>query len=94
MTGTFGGGRAEETAAQNPSTTNTDVANNGNREDLWSIEGKVNAREVQYDFRVLYGGVVADTITQTPQVTIIASGAPPVSSWTPAEQISVRTISR
>jgi len=78
MTGTFGGGRIEETAAQNPSTTNTNVANNGNREDVWSIEAKPLSREVQYDFRVLYGGVVADTITQTPQVTIAGGTAVPV----------------
>jgi hypothetical protein len=70
FSGTFGGGRAEETAAQNPSTTDTNVADNGNREDLWAVEARPASREVQYDFRVLYGGVVADTITQTPQVTI------------------------
>lgn len=78
MSGTFGGGRAEETAAQNPSTTDTDVADNGNREDLWSMHGKPLAREVQYDFRVLYDGVVPDTITQIPQVTIeVVGGANP-----------------
>ncbi len=75
LSGTFGGGRAEETAVQNPSTTNTDIADDGNREDVWSIQAKSNAREVQYDFRVLYGGLVAETITQTPQVTVTASGA-------------------
>jgi len=80
MSGTFGGGRIEETAAQNPSTTNTDVANNGNREDVWSIEAKVNSRAVQYDFRVLYDGEVADTITQTPQVTISAGENIPVGA--------------
>ena len=74
MSGTFGGGRIEETAAQNPSTTTTDVASNGNREDVWSVEAKVNSREVQYDFRVLYDGNVADTITQTPQVTVSVGG--------------------
>ena len=79
MSGTFGGGRIEETAAQNPSTTNTDVAADGNREDVWSVEAKVNSREVQYDFRVLYGGSVADTITQTPQVTIADTASVPLT---------------
>jgi len=70
MSGTFGGGRIEETAAQNPSTTTTNVASDGNREDVWNMQVKANAREVSYDFRVLYDGVVADTVTQTPQLTV------------------------
>lgn len=74
LTGTFAGGRIEETAAQNPSTTTTDVATDGNREDVWSIQAKALSREVSYDFRVLYGGVVADTLTVTPQATISAGG--------------------
>ena len=73
LTGTFGGGRIEETAAQNPSTTTTDVAANGNREDVWSIQGKTLSREVQYDFRVLYGGIEATSYTVTPKVTIGAA---------------------
>ena len=68
LTGTFGGGRIEE--ALNPSSTNTDVASDGNREDVWNLEANVDARDVSYDFRVLYGGNVPNTITQTPQVTV------------------------
>jgi hypothetical protein len=75
FSGTFGGGRAEETAAQNPSTTDTDVADDGNREDLWSVWGRDAARTGPHDFRVLYDGVVAETITQTPQVTF-STGTP------------------
>jgi hypothetical protein len=71
MSGTFGGGRIEETAAQNPSTTDTDIADNGNREDVWSIEGVPAAREVSYAFRVLYDDTVPDTITETPNITIV-----------------------
>jgi hypothetical protein len=67
MSGTFGGGRIEE--ALNPSATNTNVANDGNREDVWNIQLTPASREVIYDFRVLYGGIVSGTITQTPQVT-------------------------
>ena len=72
FSGTFGGGRIEETVAQNPSTTNTDIVFDGNREDVWSIQAKPNARDVQYDFRLIYtdSGLVAETITQTPQVTV------------------------
>lgn len=70
MSGTFAGGRIEETAAQNPSTTNTDVAADGRREDVWNIQAKPNSRDVSYDFRVLYGPAVAGTITQTPQLTV------------------------
>ena len=72
MTGTFGGGRIEE--ALNPSTTDTNIADDGQREDVWNIEGKTLARDVAYVFRTLYDGNVADTITQTPQVTISSSG--------------------
>ena len=79
ITGTFGGGRAEETAAQNPSTTTVDVANNGNREEVWSMEAKPLSREnQQYDLRTLIGGVVVDTYTVTPQVTIGADVTPTV----------------
>jgi hypothetical protein len=93
LTGTFGGGRIEETVAQNPSTTNTDVASDGNREDVWNMQVKLLAREVVYDFRTLYAGSVADTITQTPQLTVIASGPPaiPITAFTPAIQLSVRS---
>lgn len=73
LSGTFGGGRIEETAAQNPSTTTTDVAEDGNREDVWSLQFKTAAREVVYDFRVVFDGAPADTITQTPQATFAAS---------------------
>ena len=87
LTGTFGGGRIEETAAQNPSTTTTNVANDGNREDVWSIEAKPNSVfDDTYDFRVLYGGNVADTITQTPQVTVSgileSNGTPSIDTIT------------
>lgn len=71
MTGTFAGGRAEETAAQNPSATTTDAADNGNREDLWSLEAKLLSRPVQYDFQTFFDGVAPDTLTQTPQVTVL-----------------------
>ena len=71
MSGTFGGGRAEETAAQNPSTTLTNVADNGNREDVASLEAKPLARPVQYDFQLAFAGVAPDTLTQTPQVTVL-----------------------
>jgi hypothetical protein len=71
LTGTFAGGRIEE--ALNPSTTNTNVASDGNREDVWNIQATTESREVAYVGRVLYGGVVADTITQTPTITISAA---------------------
>lgn len=84
LTGTFAGGRIEE--ALNPSTTNTDVAANGNREDVWNIQGTAESREVAYVFRVLYDGEVPDTITQTPTVTISAGATLVVDSasytWT------------
>ena len=86
LSGTFGGGRIEE--ALNPSTTDTNVADDGNREDVWNIQATTQAREVTYNFRTLYGGLVADTITQTPQLTvsgaITANGAPSITLPTSA----------
>ena len=75
LTGTFGSGRIEELV--NPSGTTTDVAEDGNREDVWSIQATVDSQQISYDFRVLYGGEVSETITVTPQVTVVntASGA-------------------
>ena len=78
LTGSFGGGRAEETAAQNPSTTTVNVASNGNREEVWSMEAKLLSRVgQQYDLRILIGGLVVDTYTVTPQVTIEDSASTP-----------------
>lgn len=84
LTGTFAGGRIEE--ALNPSTTNTDVADNGNREDVANIQMTAGSREVSYVARVLYGGNVPDTITTTPTITVSAGASLVVDSgsytWT------------
>ena len=71
-TGDFGGGRIEEAA--NPSATSTDLGADEYREDEWCIQANTSSREVTYEFRVLYGGEVADTITVTPKLTIQAGG--------------------
>lgn len=72
LTGTFGGGRIEE--ALNPSTTNTDVAADGNREDVWNIQATPGAREVSYSFRVLWGGFPEDSFSTIPLLTVTAGG--------------------
>ena len=68
FTGTLGG-RFTETA--NPTGTAVDLAADGHRLDTWSIEATADALDGEtYEFRVLYDGSPADTITQTPEVTI------------------------
>jgi hypothetical protein len=74
FSGTFGGGRFEEVL--NPSATDTDVAEDGYREDVWSIQATADAVDAAvYEFRALYDDRVADTITEVPRVTI--GTAPP-----------------
>ena len=71
MAGTFGGGRGEETAAQNPSTTLTDIGLDQDREDLGVIQAKLNARAVAHGFILIWpGDLLPDTITETPVITV------------------------
>jgi hypothetical protein len=72
-TADMGGGRIEE--ALNPSTTNTDVTADDYREDEWCIKAVDASRDVTYAFRVLYGGIVPDTLTVTPKLTVSAGAS-------------------
>jgi hypothetical protein len=70
-TGDFGGGRRSDD--ENPGDT-VDLATDEYREDEWCIEATTDAIDsADYEFRVLYDGVAADTISVTPGVTVQAS---------------------
>ncbi len=70
--GAFGGGRIQDD--ENPTDT-VDIGDDQFREDEWCIEALPAAVGGEtYQFRVLFEGVVADTITVTPQITIAAAG--------------------
>ena len=71
-TGDFGGGRIQDD--ENPTDT-VDLAIDEYREDEWCIEAVAGAvAEETYNFRILVNGVVVDTYSVTPQITINASG--------------------
>ena len=73
MTGTFTAGRFTETA--NPSATTTDIVADGHTEMVFSVELTAYAEDAaDYEFRLLPGGAVPGTITQTPTVTVGAGG--------------------
>jgi hypothetical protein len=66
--GDFDGGRIQDD--ENPTDT-VDVTDGGFREDEWCMQATVDAEDAaQYEFRVLIGGEVQDTITVTPKWTI------------------------
>lgn len=71
-TGDFVAGRFEEVS--NPASV-VDITVDDYTEMVWSIEAKLESREVSYDFRVTKNGVVVDAYTVTPQVIIIAGAA-------------------
>lgn len=76
-TGDFGGGKMQESA--NPGTT-VDVGADEYREDEWCMEALPNSVESEtYQFRVLIGGVVADTVTVTPEMTISSIATPNIT---------------
>jgi hypothetical protein len=67
-TSNFGGGRIQDD--ENPGDT-VDLASNEYREDEWCIEATTDAVVgEQYEFRVLVGGSIPDTISVTPKWTI------------------------
>ena len=73
MTGTFVAGRFTETV--NPSVTTTDITADNHTEMVYSVELTRYALDgANYDFRVLAGTTVPETITQTPTVTVGAGG--------------------
>ncbi len=68
--GDFDGGRIQDD--ENPGDT-IDVTSDGWREDEWCMEALPASVDGEtYEFRVLIGGVAADTITVTPGLTISA----------------------
>ena len=64
----FGGGQAADD--ENPLDT-TDVAEDEHFEDELCIKATANANDALYDFRVLVASAAADTITVTPQWTVV-----------------------
>ncbi len=92
--GTFGGGRIQDD--ENPTDT-VDIGDDQFREDEWCIEALPAAVGGEtYQFRVLFEGVVADTITVTPQLTIssgiTASGVPSITKPTSAGTAEIEKI--
>jgi hypothetical protein len=75
LTGTRTGGRVEEAAAQNPSTTTTDCAADGNREEVLVFKRDTGGRaDVKYAVRLTLAGTELDTYTKTLGITFAAGG--------------------
>jgi len=69
--GTFVAGRIQDD--ENPADT-VDITTDNYTELEWCIKATSESSEVSYDFRVTVEGVVIDTYTVTPQLTIAAAG--------------------
>ena len=70
-TGDFGGGRISDD--ENPGDA-VDLAADKYREDVLCMKAADDAEDAQYEFRLLYGGAVADTISQIPKWTVTSVG--------------------
>ncbi len=70
-TGDFDAGRIQDD--ENPADS-VDVTLDDYTEMEWAIEATADARAVQYDFRITKAGVVLDTYTVTPKLTITGGG--------------------